>query len=219
MFKTLVGVLDRGRLRGGVRGVAALTGLLICAAVVWHSSKVAAVAKAESADAAWESGAVTLDAEPGAATFAARAGDDSLGGGLRCIEVTYEGEAPAEDVRLYTEAKAETDGGGDGAVLDTRLAVRVRIGDADDTCANPKKATWTDLTPTGRGESLTALAGYSGPDDSLSTGWAPANPGEKRAFLFAHAFTPGAYASDARGDEVSLDFVWAAQAPEEAWGQ
>jgi hypothetical protein len=207
MPKTLSSVLDRSRLRG----VGAFVGLIICASVVWHSAKVAAVAKAESADAAWESGVVQFDTEPGAATFATHAESASRPGGVRCIEVTYQGDEPVEDVRLYTADKAEADGGTGGAVLDTRLAMRVRMGDADDTCANPKKATWTDLTPTGRGESLTALAGYSGPDDALSTGWAPAKPGEKRAFLLTHAFTPGAHASDARGDSVSIDFVWAAQ--------
>jgi hypothetical protein len=199
--------LPASRRTGRTRGVAIVIGLLASTGLVWQSSRAAFTATTDNPGNSWQAGAVTLDSNPATAMFTANPvePDDPQS---QCIDVTYLGNVATAGLQLYTAGKTESDGGSDGAVLDTQLMMQIRIGDANDTCATQGTATWTVLTTPVTGDSIEVLAGFTGWGDSLITGWSPAVSAESRAFLFTYELPTTIDLDKTQGDEVTLDFVW-----------
>jgi hypothetical protein len=182
--------------------------LLVSAGLVWQSSKAAFTATTDNPGNSWEAGTVTLDSDPGTAVFTTASKIKPDDPQSQCIDVTYQGNLATAGVQLYASGKAESDGGSDGAVLDTQLMMEIHIGDSDDTCATQGAATWTELTTAGTGDSIDTLAGYTGWGDSLVTGWSPNTAGQSRAFLFTHELPTSGSVDLAQGDTATLTFVW-----------
>lgn len=200
---------DPARPRAGrLRGAAVAVGLLVSAALVWQSSQAAFTATTDNPGNAWAAGVVTLDSSPGTAMFTTASKVKPDDPQSQCIDVTYQGNVATAGVQLYTANKSESDGGSDGAVLDTQLLMEVRIGDSNDTCATQGTATWTELTTAGTGDSITTLAGYTSWGDALVSGWSPSAAGQSRAFLFTHELPTIVDVDKTQGDTVNIDFIW-----------
>jgi hypothetical protein len=202
-----VRVPTRSRLRR-LRGTAVTVGLLVSALLVWQSTRAAFVATTDNPGNSWEAGAVTLDSNPATAMFTTASKIKPDDPKSQCIDVTYLGNLATTGVQLYASGKLESDGGSDGAVLDTKLMMKIYIGDSNDTCAAQGAASWTALTTAGTGDSIDTLAGYTGWGDALVTGWSPTATGQSRAFLFTHELPTTATVDLAQGDTVTLTFVW-----------
>jgi hypothetical protein len=177
-----------------VLAAALVTGLVASGGLVWRHTEAAFTATAVNPGNNWTAGQVNLsDDDTGAAVFTATGVSAGIADS-RCIVVTYTGDVPIAEVRVYATAYSNTGGLAD----DVTLTVAEDSGGTYAGCAAPVG----NQIYTG---TLEAFGASTYASDLGS--WAPASNGLTKVYRIRYAVGAGAPVTGS----TTVTFTWEAR--------